>query len=198
MKSSDIVENFDINKPPKGVWVEQYQGRLRLGMTIRERGELFYTVVGIWASFSGVLWFFGNTMPWFMYMMVFLVAIFCFLVTFVFLAGKIQIILDDTHCNIFEGVWKIGLTKKYTLESLTVVKLSNPTGNEYDNQDLLMSNDIKLLSSGLCSDLVDFRDARHLYLLGVMRKVLKNREEGKNFLDIGLRLVDMSDHLIES
>lgn len=192
--SQDIDLSFDINNPPKGVWIRNKSGQLIIHSTTRSAIAFFLvpfmlvwsggSLGGIYGpqilsgefnlflSLFGIPFLLGSVLFWGIALMS--------------IWGKVVITLDNNDGRIFTGIGKIGYTKRFALDKIKTVREEETRGNKGATQRTILLEGQERVSFGS-----NLSDSRRYYVLKTLQLIVDNKSKNKSFLNI-----DLSNHLI--
>jgi hypothetical protein len=178
MQPTNINDGFDMNKPPKGAWVNKERGEIVVGVSTRSAMAFFLvpfmvvwsggSIGGIYGTqiitgeFNLILSLFG--IP-------FILASFLFWsLALMAIWGKVELTIDKRGGKIFTGIGKIGRTKTFSWAEVAVVKENQVTTyrkrGSYQSTEILLEGATRLsFGAGLSED-------KRYYLLRTMQDIM--------------------------
>jgi len=181
-----VDDGFNINKPPKGAWLQKDFNEIIIGATTRSPIAFFLVpFMVIWSggslgglygtqlskgefdlmqSLFGIPFLLGSVLFWGFALMS--------------IWGKVEIRMDRQGGNIFTGIGQLGLSKTFKWKEVSSVKEA-PSTVRYPG-----SNSGKLVLDGLnrISFGIGLNESRRYYLLSGLKSILLNIKSGKNFV----------------
>ena len=149
-------EEYDITRPPKGAWFRQERRKKIIGATTRSCVGYFllpFTLIWSGGSLGGI---YGTQiiegelqLEMALFGIPFIIGTF-FLIAFtaMFLAGKIEVTLENNKATVFTGVGSIGLRKTFDTNSVNNIRVEERRGSKGKRYKVIIVETHKKISFG--------------------------------------------------
>lgn len=180
------ADGFDLNNPPKGVWIRNEMNQIVIGATTRSPiAFLLVPFMIVWSggsiggiygtqlangefdpfmSLFGIPFLIGSIIFWSLALMA--------------IWGKVELTLDKQGGRAFTGLGNIGLSKRFTWDEVSTVKEKQSNFNYPGNQ----GGSILLEGKRRISFGMGVKESRRYYIYRALKSIISKMKANKSFV----------------
>jgi hypothetical protein len=182
IQTNIVNDNFNMNKPPKGAWVNKRKDRVVIGVSTGSWDLFFGYLLGVMVAGGCVGGVYGSqiiraefNLPLSLFGIFFVIF---FLIlwgqTLIAIWGKIVLTIDKRGGKIFTGVGMIGKTKVFSWAEVAVIKENEVSINDHKTTEIWLEGSTRVSFGS------DLSTEKRYYLFRALNDIMAKVKANKN------------------